>query len=325
MIAVSKPGPDPGAFIAMFVVALLTSVFGLTILATANLHVAETTVGLLGRASAGLSAILRPALAYLSRRPVRTGLTTGVFAVIVAMLTLFAVLHVINRPDYQRFGNGYDVRIQSTGSATVRLPAAVRADVTRAVILPTRGYFGRVTGEDVFSSVERTFVPLIQVERNVAVHPAVRLTARDHRFGTDRAVWQAVVRDPSLVVSSLGTPGQKITLQGQDGPVTFTIAGSQPTGLLPGVFGTERALRPLRAAPPGATILLDIRNPARAGAVARTVERSLFAQGVDAAPVQALLDQAYRADQSLLSVIDCSCGWAWSWASWAWESWPCAW
>jgi len=157
MIAVSKPGPDPGAFIAMFVVALLTSVFGLTILATANLHVAETTVGLLGRASAGLSA---------------------------------------------------------------------------------------------------------------------------------------------------GTPGQKITLQGQDGPVTFTIAGSQPTGLLPGVFGTERALRPLRAAPPGATMLLDIRNPARAAAVARTVERSLFAQGVDAAPVQALLDQAYRADQSLLSVID---------------------
>jgi putative ABC transport system permease protein len=51
-------------------------------------------------------------------------------------------------------------------------------------------------------------------------------------------------------------------------------------------------------------MLLDIRNPARAGAVARTVERSLFAQGVDAAPVQALLDQAYRADQSLLSVID---------------------
>lgn len=51
-------------------------------------------------------------------------------------------------------------------------------------------------------------------------------------------------------------------------------------------------------------MLLDIRQPARAAAVARTIEHSLFPQGVDADPVQALLDQAYRADQSLLSVID---------------------
>ena len=38
--------------------------------------------------------------------------------------------------------------------------------------------------------------------------------------------------------------------------------------------------------------------------MARTVERELFAQGVDADSVQALLDQAYRADRALLSVID---------------------
>ena len=304
MIGTSKPDPDPGAFIAVFVVALLTSVFGLTILAAANLHIAETTVGLLGQASAGLSAILRPALAYPSRRPVRTGLTTGVFAVIVAMLTLFAVLHVIDRPDYERFGNGYDVRIQSTGSAAVQLPAAVQADVTRSVTLPTRGYFGPVAGGDASSSTERTLVPLFQVDRNVADNRPVRLTGRARRFGTDRAVWDAVVRDPSLVVSSLGSPGQKITLQGQNGPVTFTIVGSQSPGLLPGVFGTERTLGVFLAAPLGVTMLLDIRNPAVADAVARTVERSLFAQGVNAESVQTLVNQAYRADQSLLSVID---------------------
>ncbi len=73
----------------------------------------------------------------------------AMFAVIVAMLTLFAVLHVINRPDYERFGNGYDVRIQSTGSIAVRRPAAGQADITRSVTLPTRGYFGPVTGGDV--------------------------------------------------------------------------------------------------------------------------------------------------------------------------------
>jgi putative ABC transport system permease protein len=37
---------------------------------------------------------------------------------------------------------------------------------------------------------------------------------------------------------------------------------------------------------------------------ARTVERELFAQGVDADSVQALLDRADRANRALLSVID---------------------
>jgi len=150
MIGTSDPNADPGAFIGVFVVALLTAVFGLTILAAANLHIAETTVGVLGGAS----------------------------------------------------------------------------------------------------------------------------------------------------------PGQKLTLQGQDGPVTLTIVGSQPFGLLDGMFGTEPGLAPFRAAPLGATMLLDIRDTAQADAVARTVERGLFAHGVDADSVQTLLDQADRANRALLSVID---------------------
>jgi hypothetical protein len=91
------------------------------------------------------------------------------------MLTLFAVFYVIDRPDYQWFGNGYDVRIQSAGSATIRLPETVQAEVTRSASLPTRGYLGSVTGGDAFSSSERTFVPLLQVPPGVANDPPVRL------------------------------------------------------------------------------------------------------------------------------------------------------
>jgi len=162
VVATSTPDADPAAFITVLVGAVLTSVFGLTILTAANLHIAETAVSLLGRASAGLDAVLRPPLAYLSRRPLRTGLTTGLFAVIVAMLALFAV---IDRPDHERIGNGYDVRVTATGSAAVRLPAAVRADVVRSVTLPTRTYIGPVTGQDGFSSTEHRLVPLFPVVR----------------------------------------------------------------------------------------------------------------------------------------------------------------
>ena len=304
MIGTSEAGADPTGFILVLVAATLTAVFGLTILAAANLRVAETAVALMGRASAGLRAILRPPLAYLSRRPVRTGLSTGMFAVVVAMLTLFAVFYVISRPDYESFGNGYDVRIQSAGSAAIRLPEAVRADVTRSVSLPTRGYVGSVTGSDSFSSSERTSVPLMQVASGMAGHPPVRLAAREQRFRTDRAAWAAVIRDPSLIISDLGEPGQRLTLQGSSGPVTFTIAGSQPSGLLDGVFGAARAMAPFRAAPLGATMLLGLRDQAQAQAVARTVERGPLARGADAVSVQSLLDQAYLASRSLLLVID---------------------
>lgn len=304
MIGTSEAGANPTGFILVLVAATLTSVFGLTILAAANLRVAETAVGLMGHASTGLRAILRPPLAYLSRRPVRTGLSTGMFAVVVAMLTLFAVFYVISRPDYESFGNGYDVRIQSTGSAVIRLPEAVRADVTRSVSLPTRGYVGSVTGSDSFSSSERTSVPLMQVASGMAGHPPVQLAAREQRFRTDRAAWAAVIRDPSLIISDFGEPGQRLTLQGSNGPVTFTIAGSQPSGLLDGVFAGARALAPFRAAPLGATMLLGLRDQAQAQAVARTVERGSLARGADAVSVQALLDRAYRANRALILVID---------------------
>jgi putative ABC transport system permease protein len=300
MIGTSEAGADPSAFILVFVAATLTAVFGLTILTSANLQIAEIAAGLMGRARASL----RPPLAYLSRRPVRTGLSTGMFAVVVAMLTLFAVFYVIDRPDYQSFANGYDVRIESAGSAAIRLPEAVRAQVTRSVILPTRGYIGSVTGNDAFSSSERASVPLLQVARGAAADPPVRLAARAPRYRTDRAAWAAVTRDPSLIICDLGDPGQKLTLQGSNGPVTFTIAGSPPAGLLDGVFGTARALAPFRAAPLGASMLLGIRDPAQAQTVARAVERSSLRPGVDAVSVQALLDQAYRASRALILVID---------------------
>lgn len=304
IIAGQSPETDAGKFFATFVVAMLTSVFGLTILASGNLHVVETIVGLLGRAFAGLRAILRPPLAYLSRRPVRTGLTTGVFAVIVGMLTLFAVFFVIFRPDYERFGNGYDVRVLSTGASRIDLPDSVRGDVARSVLLPTRGYIGPVKAEDGFSNGERIFVPLFLVDETAVANPPVRLEQRSKKYASDRTAWEAVMADPKLVVSNFGSPDLTITLEGKDGPVTFTIIGTQPFGLVDGVFATARAFAPFQDAPLGAAMLVDLREASSAPRVARAMERDLFAQGVDADAVQTLLDSADRANRAFFSTID---------------------
>src|SRR5439155_22398645 len=123
-------------------------------------------------------------------------------------------------------------------------------------------------------------------------------------FHTDREVWDAVAKNPKLVVSDFGTPGQEVTLVGSNGPVTFTIAGSQSFGLLDGVFGTGATFAPFRSAPLGATMLVDVRDGVDAARVARTIERGLFAQGVDADSIQNLLDTADRANRAFFSTID---------------------
>lgn len=299
-----SPEEDPGTFFLVFVIAMLTAVFGLTSLASANLHVVETVVGLLGRAFAGLRAILRPPLAYLARRPLRTGLTTGVFAVIVGMLSLFAVFFVIFRPDYERFGGGFDVRIVSTGTADIVVPEAVRADVTREYLIPTQGYIGPVESDDPFSNSERLFVPLFQVSPDVAVEPPVRLEQRAEGYASDREVWEAVARDPELLVGNFAQPSQKVSLQGPDGLVTYTVVGSQAPGMLDGLFGTAEAFAPFEGLPAGATMLLDLHDQAQATRVARTVERELFSKGVDAESIQSLMDTADRANRAFFSTID---------------------
>ena len=304
MIAGQDPNTDAQLFFLVFVIAMLTAVFGLTILASANLHVAETIVGLLGKAFSGLRAMLRPPLAYLARRPTRTGLTTGVFAVIVGMLSLFAVFFVIFRPSYERFGNGYDVRVLSTGSASIELPQAVRPQISRSVSLPTLGYVGPTEGDDAFSDSQRTFVPLFIVDSDVAADPPVRLDQRDDRYGSDQEVWAAIAREPRLVVTNFGTPGQKFILRGPNGPVRFRIVGSQPFGLLDGMFGTDRTFAQFRGAPLGLSMLIDVKDGVDASAMARKVESGLFGQGVDADSVQKLLDKADRANRAFFSTID---------------------
>jgi FtsX-like permease family len=145
------------------------------------------------------------------------------------MLSLFAVLYVTNRPDAAWFGNGYDVRVRSAGSATVQLPAAIRADLTRSLTLPTRGYLGPVIGADASSSTERTFLPLFQVPPNVADDPPVRLAQRDHRFASDQAVWQALAADPVQALLDQAYRGSRALLQ--------VIDALMRMGLVVGILG----------------------------------------------------------------------------------------
>lgn len=297
------PSADAEKFFTVFVVSMLTAVFGFSIVAIANLRIVERFVGLLGRLVASLRPVLRPPLAYLARRPVRTGLTTGVFALVLGMIEMFAVFLFIFRPQYTRDSAGFDVRVLSTGRASISLPANVSNDVERTVSIPTRGYVGAFNSPNGFTG-ERVFVPLFVFDERLLAAPPVHLAQRDEKYPDDAAVWAALRRDPKLVVTDFGGPGQKIEMRGPNGKIEYTVAASQGFGVVDGVIGTAETLAPFRDMPLGATVLVDVKPGVSANRIAHEIESGLFDAGVDAASTRKLLDDGYRANRSFFSIID---------------------
>ncbi len=293
---------DVNRFFTAFVTAILAAVFGLSILAAANLRLVEGAAGLIGRASQRLRATLRPPLAYLSRRPLRTGLTTGVFALVLANVTLLAVFLSISRPRYERDSVGYDVRVTATTTPSLTLPASLRSRVVRQAAVPTRGYVGAF--RSTFGGGETAFVPLFELTRSVLEDPPIRITALWQEFETDAEVWEALRADPRWVISDFANPGDPIVMQGAGGPVQFRVAANQQFGVFSGIVATPEALAPFRTAPLGVTLLLDAAPGTDAGALARQVEQALFESGVDAATTRELLDDGYRANRTFFSVVE---------------------
>jgi putative ABC transport system permease protein len=298
VIGAIDPEADVGEFMAAFTGAVLAAVFGLSLLVAANLGLIEGAGAIVRR----LRAVLRPPLAYLARRPVRTGLSTGMFAVVLAIVTILAVFLSVFRPRYERDSLGYDVRVTSTGDPDVELPAGVDDRVRDQVRIPTLGYVGEFRSE--FGGSAQAFVPLFPLSGELQTEPPVKLASLQDRYETEDQVWSAVERDPSLAVSVFGNPGDEIVLRVPSGPVRFTIAANPQVGILDGVIASEAALAPFDSAPRGVTLLVDTERGADVTEVAAAIERGLFAAGVDARPIRDLLDEGYRANRTFFSVVD---------------------
>ncbi len=331
-----NPNSDADTFFPIFVVSLLTTVLGLTILVVANLRIAEWFFGLLGRAFSGLRAMLRPPLAYMARRGLRTGLTTGVFAIVLSMLQMFAVFAFIFRPDYADAIKGNDVRLLSTGSPVISLPADVKEETQKFTLIPTAGYIGPFRSPDSFGGGDRAFVPTYELSPALAASPPLKLDDKLKPL-TEEQAWLAVLgdrtalerlgskalecpRDPvtglapakgaaptrasALVINNFGSTGQCVRMAGAAGDVTYRIVGIQTFGVLDGMFVSKATLADFRGLPRGAAALVDLKPGVSAIATSRKIESELFAQGVDATTTKSLLDQTYRANRAFFSVID---------------------
>jgi len=300
LAVISVYGPsslDLDLAIQVYMLGVVTSVFGLALLVAANLRLLEGLASLLGGASASLRGTLRPPLAYLTRRPLRAGLTFGVLGMIVASITVWTITATsVGSPDYDRNSGGFDVKVTSARADLVTMPAAAQGRVARSISIPTRYYLGRERTSFGSGAVAMDWhdelIPLYELSDAVVRSPLPRLSQRDASFSSDADVWKAISSDPTWIISSWwGGHGGRVWLQSGRGQVEYRIAGSFSGGLLDGIAGSPEALAAFADSRPGTTILIDSTPGTDPEALSNEIRRSMFSDGIEAFTTRALIDE----------------------------------
>jgi putative ABC transport system permease protein len=263
----------------------LVAVVGLSLMLASNLRLLEVPAGWLQGATL---ATMRPSLAYLTRRPLRAGLGTAAFALILALMTLTSVLIPTFVGAVGIGLNEYDIRVSAPTAPGLTLPDSVRPQILRDIAMPTRPYRGDVISSS--GAVQKDqYVPLYSLSRAQLAAAPFQLASRESRFKSDAEVWQALAEDAHLVVTpSYRNPGMILTLTGPDGPVQFRVAGAISTIGVWGLVGSDAAMAPFRTLPVGTTILAKTAPRAEAANVARQIEREVFSKGADTMTVEEL-------------------------------------
>src|SRR5438067_1737419 len=105
--------------ILVLVLSALVSVFGLSLVVASNLRVLEIPAGWL---KGGARVTMRPSLAYLTRRPLRVGLGTGAFALVLALMTIFALVIPTFLGQFRSIVGEYDIRVVAPTTAGLSIP-----------------------------------------------------------------------------------------------------------------------------------------------------------------------------------------------------------
>jgi len=278
----------------VFASALIVSVLALSVLVATNLTFLDGAVGLVGRISGGLRATLRPAMAYSSRRPMRSGLVIAAFSIVMAMLILIQSLLSAQTHNYRVISGGWDVQAVVAGSDHLSVPAAIQPEVARQEALPSRTFIGPVNwvypasdfrGTTGWQEGAITVFGLSQQQLETGMG-----------FGSP-ADWAAIAGDPGAVAST-DAVGSVVYLGTVRGTVKFHVAvqitntnGNGTSIIVPGLIASSQSLDELVTSAPGAMLLLTAAPGTSAAKLARDLQRAVVPTGADVSTTQALLDQ----------------------------------
>jgi putative ABC transport system permease protein len=310
LLEVSTWGTDnqlPGAIMGEAV-----TVAGLSLLLASNLRFLDSIGTVPGRIVSNLRATLRPALAYTSRRPLRSGLVIAAFGLIVAILTSLSASVSANRPDYTRDSGGFDVRVTEVGSSQITLPPDVQRNITRQETLPSRTFFGPVkwssTGlgmnSDYYQQQSINIFGLTNEQLAAGILP---LVSWDPKYHSAVETWNAIANDPGLVAGPYLT-GTELSLQTAQGTVHLRVVAlegnlaSVPT-IVDGLMASQTLFDRLSGSTPGVVLLLKAASGVTPRALADQVQRATFAQGADATTTRQILEDDYASGRGFIDLL----------------------
>jgi putative ABC transport system permease protein len=275
-----------------FTFAVLVSVSALSILVAANLPLLDTAVGVAGRASGRVRATLRPALAYASRRPLRSGLVIAAIAVVMAVLTLIQSLLAVPQ-DYRVLSGGWEVQAIVSGTDQLAVPDSLQTEVAQQSEFPSRTFLGPVNW--VYTDFRGTSGWHQEPVTMFGLSPQQLESGMG--FGNP-GDWAAIARDPNLVASTASV-GSVLHLATAHGTVSFRVVATIPptnmtttlSSVIPGVIASRQALAELGNSAPGAMLLLKAAPGTSAAALAKDLQRATLSQGVDVSTTKSLVAQ----------------------------------
>jgi len=296
----------PGA-----IVGLAVTVAGISVLVASNLRFLDSIVRVLGGVASDLRATLRPAVAYTSRRPLRSGLVVAAFGLIIAILTSLSASVSANRPDYGRDSGGFDVRVTEVGSSQLALPADVQRNVAREETLPSRTFFGPVkwstTGIGVNSDYQQQALNVFGLTDEQMAAGILPLVTWDPRYRSAADAWKAIANDPGLVAGPYLT-GTEASLRTAQGTIHITVIAlqgnlSSSPPIVNGIVGSQRLFDRLAGSTPGVELLLRAASGVTARALADQVQRATFAEGADATTTRQILDDGYASGRGFIDLL----------------------
>jgi ABC-type lipoprotein release transport system permease subunit len=287
--------------------AIILSTFGLALAVSANLRLLEGAAAGMGRGLARIPLILRPALAYMTRRPTMTGLTIATFALLLSVIVIYNSLVAMFMTATSEAP--FTLRVFVPTRTAVALPASIEQQISRTVSVPTRLYLGPVRlasppGSPAVWHEERIALYQVTPDEFSASFFGTGITNRTSEFRDDAAAWQDLATDPSRVLWTRFGTNVDLTMAGARGPVSRRVVGDAGNPMFDGVIGSRQALAPFAGLPLGTTLLIATRPGVDAHALVRQIRAALYPDGADVATLQDLLDQQNLGFQAFASAWD---------------------
>lgn len=263
---------------------------------------------------------VRLGVAYPLARRFRTSMILGMYAIVVFTLTFLAVFTNLFAEQTPRFVNelraGHDVLVDSTRGNPLTV-ATLEAQPDVAAATPLLRAFPDMRSD---RHPEPMTWPITGIDERMLRYEPPTLASRDPRFPTDRAVWEAVLRDPTLAVvadfflqdgggppESVVRAGETFTVinRGTSEPREFTVAAVAASDwLFNGAMVSDRAVRDhLGAAAVVSRHYVKVRDGADPDAVAATLTGRLLRNGTDAESFEAIVSRNLRQQEGFFVLM----------------------